>query len=46
MITTADALDLMAIVAACHPRTAPRMDDEEAAVTTATADRLRGLSAQ
>ncbi|MFV8266454.1 hypothetical protein ACNQR9_25895 [Mycolicibacterium peregrinum] len=36
MITTADALDLMAIVAACHPRTAPRMDDEEAAVTTAT----------
>lgn len=36
MITTADALDVMAIVAACHPRTAPRMDDEEAAVTTAT----------
>ena len=36
MITTADALDIMAIVAACHPRTAPRMDDEEAAVTTAS----------
>ncbi|QDK01179.1 hypothetical protein I5J50_gp76 [Mycobacterium phage Purky] len=36
MISTADALDVMAIVAACHPRTAPRMDDEEAAIATAT----------
>ncbi|AKF14427.1 hypothetical protein SEA_PHAYONCE_67 [Mycobacterium phage Phayonce] len=36
MISTADALDVMAIVAACHPRTAPRMDDDEAAIATAT----------
>ena len=36
MITTADALDIMTIVAACHRRTAPRMDDEEATLATAT----------
>ncbi|CAA0129307.1 Uncharacterised protein [Mycolicibacterium vanbaalenii] len=36
MITTADALDVMTEVAACHHRTAPRMDDEEAALVTAT----------
>ncbi|MCG7596327.1 hypothetical protein [Mycobacterium sp. PSTR-4-N] len=36
MITTADALDVMTVVAACHRRTAPRMDDEEATLATAT----------
>lgn len=36
MISTADALELMAVVAACHPRTAPRVDDREAAIATAT----------
>lgn len=36
MITTADALDVMTVVAACHRRTAPRMDDEDAALATAT----------
>lgn len=36
MITTADALDVMTVVAACHRRTAPRMDDEQAALATAT----------
>jgi hypothetical protein len=36
MITTADTLEIMAVVAACHHRTAPRMDDEQAAVATAT----------
>lgn len=35
MITTADALDVMTVVAACHRRTAPRMDDEEATLATA-----------
>lgn len=35
MITTADALDVMTVVAACHRRTAPRMDDEQAALATA-----------
>lgn len=35
MITTADALEVMTIVTACHHRTAPRMDDEEAALATA-----------
>lgn len=36
MITTADVLEIMAVVAACHHRTAPRMDDREAALATAT----------
>ena len=36
MITTADALDVMTVVAACHRRTAPRMDDEEATLATAS----------
>lgn len=36
MITTADALDIMTTVAACHHRTAPRMDDEQATLATAT----------
>lgn len=35
MTTPADALEVMAIVAACHHRTAPRMDDPEAALVTA-----------
>lgn len=30
MTTTADALEVMTAVAACHHRTAPRMDDREA----------------
>jgi hypothetical protein len=33
--TTADALEVMAIVAACHHRTAPRLDDREVALATA-----------
>lgn len=36
MISTADALEIMGIVAACHPRTAPRVDDREAAMITAS----------
>ena len=36
MISTSDALEIMAVVAACHRRTAPRMDDREAAIATAT----------
>lgn len=35
MTTTADALEVMTIVAACHHRTAPRMDDEQVALATA-----------
>lgn len=35
MITTADALEVMTIVAACHHRTAPRMDDREVTLVTA-----------
>lgn len=35
MTTTADALEVMTIVAACHHRTAPRMDDREVALATA-----------
>lgn len=35
MITTADAIEVMAVVAACHHRTAQRLDDKEAAVATA-----------
>jgi hypothetical protein len=34
--TTADALEIMTVVAACHHRTAPRMDDEQAALATAS----------
>ena len=36
MISTADALELMTIVAACHQRTAPRVDDPEVAIATAS----------
>lgn len=36
MISTADALEIMGIVAGCHPRTAPRVDDREAALITAS----------
>lgn len=35
MTTVADALEVMTIVTACHHRTAPRMDDREAALATA-----------
>lgn len=35
MTTTAQALEVMTIVAACHHRTAPRMDDEQATLATA-----------
>lgn len=44
MITPADALEVMAVVAACHHRTAPRMDDREAALVIAKhwADLLDG----
>jgi hypothetical protein len=35
MTTPADALEVMTIVAACHHRTAPRMDDREATIATA-----------
>ncbi|OBK22541.1 hypothetical protein [Mycobacterium asiaticum] len=35
MTTPADALEVMTVVAACHHRTAPRMDDEQAALATA-----------
>lgn len=35
MITPADALEVMAVVAACHHRTAPRMDDPQAALVIA-----------
>ncbi|OBC03351.1 hypothetical protein A5784_14020 [Mycobacterium sp. 852013-50091_SCH5140682] len=36
MTTTADALEVMTLVVACHHRTAPRMDDREATLATAT----------
>lgn len=36
MITTADALKVMTYVAACHHRTAPRIDDREVALSTAS----------
>lgn len=36
MTTTADAIEVMTIVAACHHRTAPRMDDREAIIATAS----------
>lgn len=35
MITTADAIQVMTYVAACHHRTAPRLDDREATLATA-----------
>lgn len=35
MTTRADALEVMTLVAACHHRTAPRMDDREATLATA-----------
>jgi hypothetical protein len=36
MTTTADAIEVMTIVAVCHHRTAPRMDDEQATLATAS----------
>ena len=36
MISTADAIKVMTYVAACHHRSAPRMDDREAVFATAT----------
>ena len=35
MITRADTLDVIAVVVACHHRTAPRMDDRDALRATA-----------
>lgn len=35
MTSPADALEVMTVVAACHHRTAPRMDDEQATLATA-----------
>lgn len=35
MTTTSDAIEVMGVVAACHHRTAPRMDDREAVMATA-----------
>jgi hypothetical protein len=36
MITTSDVLEVMAVVAACHQRTAPRLDDQAVALATAS----------
>ncbi|ART68185.1 hypothetical protein BTO20_05930 [Mycobacterium dioxanotrophicus] len=36
MTTVADALEVMTLIVACHHRTAPRMDDREATIATAT----------
>lgn len=36
MTTTSEALQIMGVVAACHQRTAPRLDDEEAAMAIAS----------
>lgn len=36
MTTQADALQVMALVAACHHRSAPRLDDEQAARAVAS----------
>lgn len=36
MTSRADAIEVMTIVAACHRRTAPRMDDEQATLATAS----------
>jgi hypothetical protein len=35
MTTISDAIEVMGVVAACHHRTAPRMDDREAVMVTA-----------
>lgn len=35
MTTTSEAIEVMGVVAACHHRTAPRMDDREAVIVTA-----------
>lgn len=35
MITRADVLEVMTVITACHHRTAPRLDDHEAALATA-----------
>lgn len=35
MTTVSEAIEVMGIVAACHYRTAPRMDDREAVMVTA-----------
>lgn len=35
MTTAADAIEVMTVVAACHHRTAPRMDDREVTIATA-----------
>jgi hypothetical protein len=35
VIAVSDALEVMTLVAACHRRTAPRMDDREATLVTA-----------
>jgi hypothetical protein len=44
MTTTADALEILTVVTACHHRTAPRLDDPEVAKATADlwADLLSG----
>ncbi len=36
MISTGEALELMMVVAACHQRTAPRVDDQDVALATAS----------
>lgn len=36
MTSRADVLELMALIAVCHRRTAPRLDDEEVTLATAT----------
>mgnify|MGYP001103518797 CR=1 FL=1 len=36
MITPADAMEVLTLIAACHHRTAPRLDDEATARATAT----------
>lgn len=35
MTTVSEAIEVMGVVAACHHRTAPRMDDREAVMVTA-----------
>lgn len=35
MTTVSEAIEVMGVVAACHHRTAPRMDDREAVLATA-----------
>lgn len=36
MLTVADVIEIMTVVAACHPRSAPRMDDKATTLATAT----------